>query len=143
MGFGLQEPEVCSKEAGSGGGACKTWSEERRVWPDPRHPLELEAVLKFMEAFCAEEHSHGNTNLHDSEYSKDDRTAQERKKKRHSVSSHRKRPNRLAVNRGKGYLLKICYFICERVHAHICRVHTETLDDGTWIPPQNGSDRLL
>lgn len=58
------------------------------------------------------------------------------KKKRHPVPSHRKRPNRLAVNRGKGYLLKIYYFTCERVHAHICRVHTETLDDGTWIPPE-------
>lgn len=64
--------------------------EERRVWPDPGHPLELEAVLKFMETFCAEEHSHGNTNLHDSEYSKDDRTAQERKKEKTSSSQSQK-----------------------------------------------------
>lgn len=39
---------------------------ERKVWPEPRHPLELEAVLKFMGGFYVERHSHGNPDFHDS-----------------------------------------------------------------------------
>ena len=49
---------------------------ERKVWPETRHPLELEAVLKFMGGFYVERHGHGNPDFHNSEYSKEDRTAQ-------------------------------------------------------------------
>lgn len=73
------------RKLGAGGGGLakeilrRTRWEERKMWPDPSCPLELEAVLKFIEAFCVKEHSQRNTNFHDSEYSKDDRIAQKKR----------------------------------------------------------------
>lgn len=53
----------------------KQCGRKKKACPDPRHPPELETDLNFMEGFYVEGHGHGNTEFHDSEYSKDDITA--------------------------------------------------------------------